>query len=115
MKYYVFDGSYVMLEIVEATYLNEANEETKFNAIDFSIYALQHVYTRYTPHDLRTYYSVESIIDGLELFDGSYNLQHLYDFNFTSLELHIQGEVPLQEILNDVTFMKMEIWTQYQK
>ena len=65
MKYYVFDGSYVMLEIVEATYLNEANEETKFNAIDFSIYALQHVYTRYTPYDLRTYYSVESIIDGL--------------------------------------------------
>ena len=53
MKYYIFDGSYSIQDIFNASYDNEnGNQNTLFTPADFSIFAQQHETGMYTPQAL---------------------------------------------------------------
>ena len=112
MKDYIFDGSYSITEIAEATYLDSDNSVKNFTPTDFSNFASAYVDSHYSPDKLRVSYSVAEIMDALQYFknigngNGSYSFQNLYDHNFTALEFNIDGEVPLQEIVSNVDYDK---------
>ena len=93
MKYYIFDGSYSITEIYNATYKNAVQQpvqQLKFTPADFSIYAQQHEDNNgmYRPELLRIVFSVEEIIQGLNVYDGLYTIQRLYNNNFTAFEFN---------------------------
>ena len=114
MKDYIFDGSYNIVEISQATYIDRENGEIYFTPTDFSNYASAYVNTHYSPDKLRQTYSVAEIMDALEYFkmtgegNGSYSFQNLYDYNFTAEEFNVQGEVPLQQIVSNIIYNKYE-------
>ena len=129
MKYYVFDGSYNIQEIVNSYYYqpDDTTNQQQFTALDFSNYGLQFIHGNprpetniypsnypfpnpnpgYSPSDLRNFYSVSSIVNGLNIFNGKYTLNHLYRNGFTGNEFNTNN-IELQYILDNTTFNRVD-------